>query len=61
METHSSILVWKSHGHRSLVGYSQRGCKRVGYNLVTKQQLLELMHNTQKKLMHKYSFEVVPR
>ena len=28
----------KSHGQRSLVGYSPWGCKRVGYDLMTKQQ-----------------------
>ena len=28
----------KSHGQRSLAGYSPWGCKRVGHNLVTKQQ-----------------------
>ena len=27
MATHSSILAWKIHGRRSLVGYSPRGCK----------------------------------
>ena len=27
MATHSSILAWKSHGQRSLVGYSPRGRK----------------------------------
>ena len=26
MKTHSSILAWKSHGQRSLVGYSPWGC-----------------------------------
>ena len=25
--THSSILAWKSHGWRSLVGYSPRDCR----------------------------------
>ena len=34
----SSILAWESHGQRSLVGYSPGGCKRVGHDLVTKQQ-----------------------
>ena len=29
MVTHSSILAWKSHGWRSLVGYSSRGCKEL--------------------------------
>ena len=27
MATHSSILAWKSHGQRSLVGYSSKGHK----------------------------------
>ena len=27
MTTHSSILIWESHGQRSPVGYSPRGCK----------------------------------
>ena len=32
------FLPGKFHGQRSLVGYSPRGCKRVGHNLATKQQ-----------------------
>ena len=28
------------HGQRSLVGYSSRGCKRVGHDLMTKQQVI---------------------
>ena len=32
------FLPAESHGQRSLVGYSLWGCKRVGYNLATKQQ-----------------------
>ena len=27
MVTHSSILNWKSHGQRSVAGYSPKGCK----------------------------------
>ena len=27
--THSSILAWKSHGWRSLAGYSPWGCKEL--------------------------------
>ena len=38
MATHSSILVWISHGQRSLAAYSPWGHKRVGHNLATKQQ-----------------------
>ena len=30
-------LLGKSHGQRSLAGYSSRGLQRVRYNLVTKQ------------------------
>ena len=30
MATHSSILAWKIHGQRSLVGYSPWGCKELG-------------------------------
>ena len=30
--------IGKSYGQRSLVGYSPRGHKRVGYDLMTKQQ-----------------------
>ena len=32
------FLPGKSHGQRSLVGYSPRGPKRVGHNVLTKQQ-----------------------
>ena len=32
------FLLGKSHGQRSLVGYSPWGCKRVGHDLATKQQ-----------------------
>ena len=38
MAAHSSILAWEIHGQRSLVGYSPRGCKRVGHDLATKKQ-----------------------
>ena len=33
------FLPGKSHGHRSLAGYSPQGCKRVGHDFLTKQQL----------------------
>ena len=33
--THFCILAGKSHGQRSLVGYSPCVCKRVGQDLVT--------------------------
>ena len=34
------VLPWESHGRRSLVGYNPRGCRRIGNDLATKQQLL---------------------
>ena len=37
MATHSSILAWKIHGQRSLVGYSPRGLRAAGHDLATKQ------------------------
>ena len=36
--THSSIPAWGIPWTENLVGYSPWGHKRVGYNLVTKQQ-----------------------
>ena len=33
------FLPERSHGQRSLAGYSPWGCQRVGHNLVTKQQI----------------------
>ena len=38
MATHSSIFVWRIHAQRSLASYSPWGHKKVGHNLVTKQQ-----------------------
>ena len=38
MAIHSYFLPGKSHGQRSLMGYSLWGCKRVGHDLVTKKQ-----------------------
>ena len=38
MATHFPVLPGKSYGQRSLVGYGPRDHKRVGHNLVTKQQ-----------------------
>ena len=35
MATHSSILVWRIHGQKSLVGCSPEGCKRVGHDFAT--------------------------
>ena len=39
------FLMGKSHGQRSLVGYSPWGCKRVGQDLVTKQQQQQIYHH----------------
>ena len=38
MATHCSILAWRVHWQRSLVGYSPWDHKRVSHNLATKQQ-----------------------
>ena len=38
MATHSSVLAGKSHGQKSLAGYSPWGLKGVGHDLATKQQ-----------------------
>ena len=37
MATNSTILSWKSHGQRSLMGYNPWGRKRVGHKLAAKQ------------------------
>ena len=42
MATHSSILAGKSHGQRSLVGYSPWGHRRAGHDLASKQQQSEV-------------------
>ena len=39
-----AFLPEKSHGQRSLVGYSPWGCERVGHDLVTKQQQQVLLN-----------------
>ena len=39
MPTLLSILAWEIHGQRSLVGYSPKGCKRIGHDLAAKQQM----------------------
>ena len=38
LATHSSILPGKSHGQKILEGYSPGDHKKVGHDLVTKQQ-----------------------
>ena len=38
MAAHSSTPAWKSHGQRSMVGYSPWSHKGVRHHLVTKQQ-----------------------
>ena len=45
MATHSSILAGRSHGQRSLVGYSPWGCKRAGHSLATKPQQQSCFRN----------------
>ena len=38
------FLPGKSHGQRSLVGYSPRGCKRIRHDLATKQEQQSNIH-----------------
>ena len=40
------FLPGKSHGQRSLACYSQWGCKRVGHDLVIKQQQQQFFQNS---------------
>ena len=49
------FLPGKSHGERSLVGYSPRGHKRVRYNLATKQQAIYLAPSTMDHTVRKAS------
>ena len=51
MATHCSILAWKSHGQRSLVGYTRWGHKRVGYNLVTKNKIKPIFNLPHKSYL----------
>ena len=43
MTTHSSILAWEIPLQKNMVGYSPWDYKRVGHDLVTKQQQQQLM------------------
>ena len=46
MATQSTILSWeKSHGQKSLAGYSPEGPKTVGHDLVTKQNKAKKKQN----------------
>ena len=46
----AGFLPGKSHGQRSLAGYSPRGHNRVGHNLVTKQQQQITIIRKERKL-----------
>ena len=41
MPTHSSVLAWEIPQTEELGGLQFWGCKRVGYDLVTKQQYIQ--------------------
>ena len=47
MATHSSILPRKSHGQRSLVGYSPWGCKELDTTENKHTQVNELIQSSQ--------------
>ena len=61
MATHSSILAWRSHEQRSVVGYSPWG-GRVGHSYATKQLVKKRAgHNLEtKQLVKKEPSELSP-
>ena len=52
MATHSSILLGKSHGQRSLVGYSLWGHKESDRTEVTKTDLLPIYFPNGRQELH---------
>ena len=44
-QTNPLFLPGKSHGQRSLAGYSPWGCKRIRHDLETKQQQQHIRHS----------------
>ena len=52
------FLPWKSHGQRSLVGYSPWGCQKIGRDLLTKQQNCE--HYFQPQRIRRGFFFLAP-
>ena len=52
MAIHSTFLGGKSDEQRSLVDYSPQGCKRVGHNLVIKQQEQKYKYMNKKDTNH---------
>ena len=52
MATHSSILLGKSHGQRSLVGYSPWGHKESDRTEVTKTDLLPICFPHGRQELH---------
>ena len=44
-QTNPLFLPVKSHGQRSLAGYSPWGCKRIRHDLETKQQQQHIRHS----------------
>ena len=46
MATHSGILAWKLHGHRSLMGYSPWGCKESD----TTEQLTHILYKSEANI-----------
>ena len=57
MATHSSILAWKSHGQRSLVGCSHGVSKEVGHDLVTKQTTIYIHKIYIRMYMYPYVYK----
>ena len=58
MTTHFIFLSGKSHEHRSLVGYSPWGCKRVGNDIATKQQQWFNRHKIENIIFKEWAWQV---
>ena len=58
MTTHFIFLSGKSHEHRSLVGYSPWGCKRVGNDIATKQQQWFNRHKRENIIFKEWAWQV---
>ena len=50
MTTHSSILVWEIPLQRNMVGYSPWDYKKVGHDIVTKQQKQKMIQKSENCL-----------
>ena len=54
MTTHSSVLAWRIHGQRSLMGYSPWGCKEADTTKATEQVLMQSAGMTRNSSWKKF-------